>query len=268
MKKCLIVLAGVAFLAASANAATLRLYYSTRGPTSGTPQNEDITTPYTPPSEAAADINPGDMAVAGDQLAKIDLGPGGSPTVTLFVWAEMVGGGAQKWAGIGMDIKTVGDVKMTGFNFWNYTNGGYIRWDGTGIGSSSATLLNDIILAAVSQQGVNSSGNTTANAGADKQYINNGTTNRHVVIGSVTFMATAPSGFFGGMGWSYIGIGDAGIARDTGVEESIYLGHGDEGDGLTGESKNTYSTIAEASFMPEPASIVLLALAGLMLRRR
>jgi len=67
----------------------------------------------------------------------------------------------------------------------------------------------------------------------------------------------------------YFQIGTGGIARQGGVpaEDLIYFGL-DEPVGLFGYQFGAISSLPDFTFTPEPASLILLSLAGLFLRRR
>lgn len=66
----------------------------------------------------------------------------------------------------------------------------------------------------------------------------------------------------------YISVGTQGISRSGGNPETdvIFFGFGDAG--VAGNDFGAQTTMADLSFVPEPASFLLLGLAGLALRRR
>ena len=71
----------------------------------------------------------------------------------------------------------------------------------------------------------------------------------------------------GEAGGLYFAVGEGGIARQGGSvdEDLIYFG---ANDGIRGDAFGGYGEIPMAICTPEPASLLLLGLAGLFLRRR
>jgi hypothetical protein len=65
----------------------------------------------------------------------------------------------------------------------------------------------------------------------------------------------------------YFGVGTGGIARQGGDVDSdlIYFG---AADGMRGDAFAQFPTVPLLTCIPEPASLLLLGLAGLVLRRR
>ena len=80
------------------------------------------------------------------------------------------------------------------------------------------------------------------------------------------------------LGWVEVGgapggeiffeVGDITIIRTEGTYDDVYFGFGDEGDGIMGNMVDRRSSMADATIIPEPASLLLLGLAGLAIRRR
>ncbi|MBK8916006.1 MAG: PEP-CTERM sorting domain-containing protein [Phycisphaerales bacterium] len=256
MKKFFAVLAGVALVVAPANAA-LRLFFSTVGAGA----SEDLT-----------------LGQINDMRANL-----GNPSVNsgsrIFLWAEMIAAPtSQKWNGISFDVTSTGG-RITANSLYNYRvvdpdfgDVLYERWQGVNSGTiqpdGSVTGAN--LAAVVRGEGVN---NGTNSDDFDKH-------SEIGVLGPVAGSRNLPKatllGFYdvalnpgSSSAQIFIRIGNGGIVRSGAPgAEAIYLGVGDEAAGLTGSSFGQSSPTADATIVPEPASLALLGLAALALRRR
>lgn len=263
MKKLLLVMAGAAMLAAPALAQTrpLRLFFSNSGLSDAGNTNSAAVSP-------AQDmgINP-----------KAEH-PTPGLTTRLWVWAQILGPGGTApttpnnvtFNGVSLRVNASGPGTISGFNFWNYSNGTYGGNAGRWQQHSSSALIpgssHEFSGAAVTAgAGVN---NTAAAATNDTQYIRGAAPRLDVtLLGWVDVTGNAQ-----GTVELRFAVGTLGIAQSGGLpgDRRIYMGWGDEGSSPLNNQVGGTSPVADAmiNVAPEPASLSLLALAGLVALRR
>jgi hypothetical protein len=266
MKKFLVLVAGVAMFAAPAvygQERPLRLFYSSAG----------LSNP--------ANTN----SAAGDPTADLGVNPVRSANpgeaVRLYVWAQIAPPGTPNnvtYNGVSftnnLTIAGGGAATISGFNFWNYTNGdlgnGAGRWQN--FSQSAAGSTNNIAFAGAAVTagiGVTNSNAANTNDGQHRRFATNGTTRIDAtLLGWVEVTGTAA-------GQSLelrFAVGQSGIAQsgDTNGPNRVYMGWGDEASAPLGNGFGASTPGADAiiNVIPEPASLMLLGLAGLALRRR
>jgi hypothetical protein len=238
-----IALAASALVVGSAKAEDLRIYFAPEGWTTAQP------TPQPVPTQ-------------------------GNPTVVsqgrLYLWAQaMNGSSGVVWAGLGLNIDSDGPAEITGITLFTpqWDNAGDLinRWTSAFAGSPTippaAPEINGINMVAIgisSEYGVRRAprpdGFVTGTAAGD-----------HVLLGFIDVRHTGGAGD----GSVFIEVGNAGVARRSGnlTNDRVFFGFDDTG--LRGDAFGQRSTVADATILvPEPASLLLLGLAGLALRRR
>lgn len=247
MKHAVVALIALGLFVVPANAVGLRVFFAPQGvgpgtalggvtPTLAVPQGG----PYTPAS------------------------PG-----RFYMWARLEGGnGNMLYLSWGVNIRATGNVNIVNFvpgvngNIYNYYNGDtdVYRWQGYNNGDYSATsLLNVRVMCGTAGYfGIR-----------DKNYLNSDLqwdpTTKSTLLGYLDVTGSA-----GGL---FYQVGDLGIIRSGGTWEPVYFGFGDDALGLMGNSKqlptgSETGFLLDAKIVPEPASLLLLGLTGLLLRRR
>ncbi len=170
----------------------------------------------------------------------------------LWVWATPIGAGTTV-NGMDFNIIASGDAQIDGYNFWNHSLQVANRWEAGGFPGESAAAGNDtgnLVFVAVTTPGVTNG----PFAGFDTQHdAGTGST----VIGYVDVSGTN--------GAIDIRFNEGSIAAPNSYD-STFLGL-DDVDGNAGPGAYSNNS-PEATVVPEPASLLLLGLAGLALRRR
>ncbi|TWT43614.1 hypothetical protein RAS1_00110 [Phycisphaerae bacterium RAS1] len=261
MKKLLTTLAVVAFSAAAAQAQTAasRWFLSTDGLSDG----GNVNSPAVAPANLAGLSNPTlDTTVSTRLYLWLNVTTGGriwngfqnyqvevrggtaTATVTIYNLPMVVDFGDDGAPGGGDDVTQ---------NRWASTN------NGSGQGSQNVTGITMFTVGGIGAR------NTALPLGGDPHFINPaGNANDAILLGQIDFSA-------GGTGSVYIHHALASAATATGgvatANTFVRLGFGDEGEVFSGGSGGKTS-IAEATLTPEPASLALLGLAALALRRR
>jgi hypothetical protein len=265
MRKALVAAVGLAILASLANAAEIRIFLST-----GNALNASSVGGLTPSNPA---INPG------------------APT-TVYLWAQRVT--ASSWTGLGINVVPTAGVTVTGKQLYNpnmgevtpdgelWTDWEKYRWQNGAATSPPpgnppvTTILPDadgqLVAVAASGTWLLNLG-ATINATGDKLGFNGtaattGNTNRFYLIGEM--QVQGPAG-----GSLKLAVGPAWITSSGGLPATdlVDFGFGDPAIRSQGIIDNVSATggvsaLADLTITPEPASLILLALAGLALRRR
>jgi hypothetical protein len=180
----------------------------------------------------------------------------GSSTVRLHIWGTAPRTPASTWNGIALDIQIDGPATIVGgggLNVVSVDDPTLYRWE---LGSDLD--LPSLNFVSITGRGLKSPPDTLtgwtdrggATADDDSTY-----------LGYVDFLAN------GGTSSVYFAVGQAGITRQGGTTaDNVFFGAGDAA--LHGNQFGQRSAVADATITPEPASLLLLGLAGLALRRR
>ena len=232
MRKILVAMVLLAFVAVPANGYGLRLFY--------------------------------DLSNDGAQIVR-DATPTAAAGQPVYMWAEMLGLVApdvQHWNMVSVNIEglVTPSTTLQSALFYNNAVFGTPRWQ--------SQTYNGVALPTQSAQDFRNfyvdTGHGVTNKwglyGLDTEYYDDGAGHVYILLGEFTF-----SGF----GGTHIGVGNGGIVRSGGGgAEPVYFGFGDEADGLDGDDFLATSTLFDAFITPEPASLILLGLGALALRRR
>ena len=196
----------------SSSAAQLRLFLATNGTSSSQPLMES-------------------PALENPQISSGDV---------LYIYAQMFAG-PQAWNGVSLNIKINGGGTIDSFDFYEYANAGFLRWDFAGSGSlgqNNPLLSNAYGLAHPDGFGVQ---NDPQFDDLDLHY------RRDVdatLLGWIRILMPGSASD----AEIFLGVGNFGITlAGTSLPQNIYLGFGDETDGLTGDSLNQYSSLADAT---------------------
>ncbi|MGE0480738.1 MAG: hypothetical protein AB7Q17_09725 [Phycisphaerae bacterium] len=242
MKKFLIVLAGLALTTGAANAADLRLFFSSDDPFAGTGR-----TPPTLPGNVAGAAG---MALNSPTVSNPVLTNAGG---RLHMWGTGTLGDPDPnvWNGVAINIVIAGPATITGGGGLNITSPTLLRRWETGSDLTPPTFNFIAVTRAGLQLPPIGDG---FDDGADSVY-----------LGYVDVIG-------GGAGASELRfqVGNAGISRSGGDVNTDMVFFGADNQGLRGDAFGQTSTEADATIqaIPEPAGLLLLGLAGLALRRR
>ncbi len=266
MKKLLGCLAFAGLCVASANAGG-RFYFSTEGVDresyDGTPGGSLTNYPV----------------VGNPSLA----GPG-----RLYLWLEgnrdQNGPASQTWAGLGLQVRTTGTATITNWRMMDYRYDDGLdtwqRWNGVAQGSHDLTgtpagtndaikSINFVAAGAPAVGANNALGSNTFDLHFTGAYPGG------LAGGAGTRDRTLPEAWLlgwvelGGVGDVYLGVGQARIAR-AGVSTNEWVAFGGGDDYAFNRPGDSWADNAsrDANIVPEPASLLLIGLAGLALRRR
>ncbi len=241
MRKVLTIVACLGMMAVVANANDLHIYLGT------------------PVDTAAFVADDGGLAhpVVTDPVGQVTYG----------VWAETGvdwdAGTWDVWIGIAVDYMTTGGVSVVSSVMDNSDHLPGIptayRWEA----SSDFGGTDGFFLVAVTRYGLGGmlpgdAGGVPADMWAYTPEM--GVSGFVYWLGNITLACDAP-------GELYLGVGTGGIARQGGDVDSdlIYFG---AADGMRGDAFAQFPTVPLLTCIPEPASLLLLGLAGLVLRRR
>lgn len=164
---------------------------------------------------------------------------GGDPA-RLYFYAQMFDG-PESWNGVSVHVEVRGGGRIADHHVYSYENGDFVRWDYADDGTldESETLLSDAF-------GVSFwLGYGVQNA---PQW---DTLDLHFLPeANVTLLGYVDVAFADVVEQVevFLGVGEPGITRaDTSVPQTVYLGFGDEDDGLLGNSYGQFSTLADAT---------------------
>ncbi len=190
--------------------------------------------------------------------------------VTYGVWAE-VGINwstfvSDKWIGIGVDYMTTGGVTVIDslMNNDDHHPSPVVqayRWED----SSTFASTDGFFLVAVTRLGLGGLLPSEVTGGFPPYDMYSyapsfGSGPLTYWLGNITLACDAP-------GELYLGVGTGGIARQGGDVDSDLIYFGAAG-GMRGDAFGQFPSVPMLTCIPEPASLLLLGLAGLVLRRR
>lgn len=278
MKKLIAVLAVGILAASAANAQSIRLWLSPTGLDNDANAGVDhITSNFGAPFTDTTNYPTGVPTAAGAGA----IGPAANPVVDpgvsglLYLMADL--NAVDVWTGFSIDINVVGgDGSITSSKVYQSSagipNGAFhTRWQYSGDVAPADGIADNPLLgksdgvggigmagSAITTNGIAASQLTSlvVTAGAVGGSLGGGT----LVLGAINVAGTS--------GNIFMSVGQGGISRQGGdpANDQVFFGTGDAS--ISVAAFGQASALADATIVPEPASFLLLGLAGLFLRRR
>ncbi len=194
-------------------------------------------------------------------------------SVTWGVWAEIgidaTNGSVDQWNAVGVDVVEGGATVTTDMSNTDYNPspfGTQFRWeDGSDFGGTSGnpeTAGPNFTLINVTRTGLGNASLPPSLGGMDTDsYYNAGEDRLFYLLGTISI--DVPQGYEGDI---FFGTNTAGFDQSQVDGETVTFGSATPLTG--GDLFGAIADTAMVSFIPEPASLVLIALAGLAIRRR
>lgn len=189
----------------------------------------------------------------------------------LYLYGQFLSRTVSTWQTVGVDIEVSGGGVITAWNIYNHTTASGQRWINVAKkqGSSSTTKIDDLLMLSIGSQwfGLRLQDATTVDALHFRNHQEDGlTAYGNTLLGYIDVSSD-------GSAYSEIrlGVGSNGIwSLEGGVtEKEIAFGFGDEDAGIWSNSYGMQSPIADATIVPEPATLLLpLFVAGMLPVRR
>ena len=158
---------------------------------------------------------------------------------TLYIYAQMFAG-PEAWNGISLDLKVTGGT-IIDWRFYDYANGGLLRWDYVGqgaLGSNDTRVLGAYGLAYPTGVGVQNDPQFDA---LDLHYWPDADA---TLLGWVKVLVSEEAE----QAELFLAVGSLGIIKaGTSSVQGVYLGFDDEDDGLRGNSYHVFSSQADAT---------------------
>ena len=160
----------------------------------------------------------------------------------LYIYAQMYGG-PEAWNGVSLNIDVRGGGTIESWQFYDYANDAFQRWDfasdGT-LGHDDTRVSNAYGVAYLDGFGVQNDPQWDA---LDEHYVREADV---TLLGRVRVAIPGPVDETE----VFLGVGGLGITKaGTSLPQDVYLGFDDDNDGLTGESYDEYSSLADATIV-------------------